>query len=70
MIGSSFTHTTATAFGSSEAAGVDRHGTPVAGLHGRAVDWAVVGKWTAVGHSCKVIYKSFNPHHVESVQTH
>lgn len=55
-IGAPLTHTTAAAFGSSKPSGVDRHGPPLAGLHGRAVGWAVVGKRTAVGHSNRVIY--------------
>lgn len=57
-VGAPLTHTTAAAFGSSEPAGVDRHGAPFAGLHGRTVGRAVVGKWTAVGHSNRVIYKT------------
>lgn len=56
-IGALFTQTAAVALGSSESTGVDRHGSPFAGLHGRAVGWAVVGKWTAIGHSNSVILK-------------
>lgn len=55
-IGAPLTHTAAAAFGSSEPSGVDRHGPPLAGPHGRAVGWAVVGKRTAVGHGDRVIY--------------
>lgn len=46
VIGATLTHTTAAVFGSSEPTGVDRHGAPFTGLHGRAVGWAVVRKWT------------------------
>lgn len=47
-ISAPLTHTTAAVFGSSEPTGVDRHGAPFTELHGRAVGWAIVGKWTAV----------------------
>lgn len=56
-IGALITHSAAAVFGSSKAAGVDRHETAITGFHGRAVGWAVVGKWTAVGHGNSVIYK-------------
>lgn len=60
MIGAPLTHMTAAVFGSSDPAGVDRHGATITGLHGRAAGRAVVGKWTAVECGNKVIYTAFS----------
>lgn len=69
-IGAPLTHTAAAAFGSSKPSGVDRHGPPLAGLHGRAVGWAVVGERTAVGHSNRVIYTALTACRISPASSH